>query len=256
MNVGPKVLYLDTENSPNIAAVWGIHDQKLYYSDIVPGMEWFLISAQWSWDDSKQINSVSILDEPKRFKRNFRDDYHVVKTIHKLLSEADIVVGHHIKGHDLKKIQAKIIEHRLPPLKIPLIVDTYQWSKTFGFTSRKLKDLCSKLDLTQKLTHDPGVFIRAAFGDKKSIANIVTYGLGDIPTLRDLYHRLKPYAPNHPNHNLFRGDQIQCCPRCSSNDFTASGWRYTSTGKFQRYKCKECGHWFSSGKSVKRVIMR
>ncbi len=254
MNVGPKILHLDTENAPNIACVWGIHDQKVYYTDIIH--EWFFISGQWSWGDSKKVNTVSILDDQKRFKKDFRDDYHVVKTIHGLLSEADIVVGHHIKGHDLKKLQAKFIEHKLPPIKMPLIVDTYQWSKTFGFTSRKLRDLCTKLDLTQKLSHDPGVFVRAAMGDKDAISNIVTYGKGDIPTLRDLYYALRPYAPNHPNQNLFRGDGVQCCPKCSCTKFQARGFSYTTVGKFQRYQCTDCGHWFKSGKSTKRVIMR
>lgn len=254
MNVGPSILFLDTENAPNIACVWGIHDQKIFYSDIIH--EWFFLSGQWSWGDSKKVNTVSILDDPERFEENFRDDFYVVKAIHGLLCEADIVVGHHIKGHDLKKLQAKFIEYKLPPIKMPLIVDTYQWSKTFGFTSRKLRDLCKKLDLVQKLSHDPGVFMRAALGDKAAIKNIVTYGKGDIPTLRELYHAFRPYAPNHPNHNLFRGDGVECCPRCSSNEFIANGYRMTTVGKFQRYQCKECGHWFSSGKSIKRVKMR
>lgn len=256
MKVGPRILHIDTENAPNIACTWGIHDQKIYYTDIIH--EWFFISAQWAWDDSKKINTVSILDDPKRYKKNFRDDYHVVKTFHSLLSEADIVVGHHIKGHDLKKMQAKFIEYRLPPVKMPLIVDTYQWSKTFGFTSRKLRDLCKKLELTQKLSHDPGVFVRAAMGDKRAIENIVTYGKGDIPTLRDLYYTLRPYAPNHPNMNLFRGDGIECCPHCSSDNFKKDGFNYSKVGKSQAYVCldKQCGKYFQEGKSIKRVKLK
>lgn len=154
MKVGPQILYMDTENAPNIATVWGIHDQKISYKDIIH--EWFLISGQWSWNDSKKINTVSLLDDPKRFKKNFRDDYHVVSTLRDVISEADIVVGHNINGHDLKKIQAKIIEYRLQPLKIPLIIDTYTWAKKYGFTSRKLGDLCDKLGLEKKLSHEPG----------------------------------------------------------------------------------------------------
>lgn len=256
MNVGPKVLFLDTENAPSIAAVWGIHEQRISYKDILPGMEWFMLSGQWSWNDSKQVNTVSVLDDPKRFKKNFRDEYHVIKTLHDVISEADIIVGHNINGHDLKKIQAKIIEYKLPPMQIPKIVDTYQWSKKFGFTSRKLGDLCSKLDLTKKLSHEPGLFLLAAMGDKDAIKKIVTYGKGDVPTVRELYYRLRPYAPNHPNHNLWRGDGVQCCPKCSSTEFIKRGYRYTTTGKFQSYSCESCGTFFQDGKAIKRVEMR
>ncbi len=215
-----------------------------------------MLSAQWSWGDSKQINTVSVLDDKKRFKKNFRDDYHVIKTIRDVISEADIVVGHHVKGHDIKKINAKIIEYGLEPIRMPLIVDTLQWARQFGFTSRKLGDLCEQLDLTKKLSHEPWIFLKAALGDPLAIKDIVTYGIGDIPTLRELYYALRPYAPNHPNANLWRGDGITCCPKCSSNDFQARGFCYTTVGKFQRFQCKSCHGWFKSGKSVKRVEMR
>lgn len=252
----PKILFLDTENAPNIATVWGIHEQRISYKDILH--EWWLISGQWSWNNSKQINSVSVLDDKKRFKKNFRDDYHVVKTLHGVISQADIIVGHHIKGHDLKKIQAKIIEYKLPPLKMPLIVDTYQWSRSFGFTSKKLGDLCEKLDLEKKLSHEPGLFLKAAMGNVKAIKDIVTYGLGDIPTVRDLYYALRPYAPNHPNMNHWRGDGVTCCPSCSGEEYKKDGYSYTKTTKTQRYEClsEKCGKRFSDGKSIKRVIMR
>lgn len=254
MKVGPSVLFLDTESAPNVACVWGIHEQRLSYKDIIH--EWFLLSAQWSWNDSPKVNTVSILDDKKRFKDNFRDDYHVVKTIRDVISEADIIVGHHIRGHDLKKINAKIIDYEIEPIKMPLIVDTLAWARQFGFTSRKLGDLCTKLDLTEKLSHSPGAFLLAACGNKAAIREIVEYGIGDVPTLRELYYRLRPYAPTHPNNGLFRGDGIKCCPKCGADSFKARGFSYTSVGKFQKYQCTDCLGWFKSGKSVKRVDFR
>ncbi len=254
MKIGPEILFMDTENAPNVAVTWGIHDQRISYKDIIH--EWFLLSAQWAWNNSKKINTVSILDDKKRFKKDFRDDYHVVKTIRDVISEADIVIGHNVKGHDLKKIQAKIIEYDIMPLKMPIIIDTYQWSKQFGFTSRKLGDLCSKLDLTEKLSHEPGLFLKASMGDPEAIKDIVTYGIGDIPTLRELYYKLLPHAPTKFNKNLFRGDGVQCCPKCGGDNFQSRGFSFTIVGKFNRYQCMDCGGWFKSGKSVKRVLMR
>lgn len=248
-----NTLFLDTENAPNIAAVWGIHEQRINYQDVV--REWFFLSGQWSWDDSKKINTVSILDDKKRFKKDHTDDYHVVKTLHGVIEGADIIVGHNLKGHDLKKLLAKFVEHELKPVKMPQIVDTLEWARKFGFTSRKLGDLCKKLGLQGKLSHEPGLFLKAALGDEDAIKKVITYGKGDIPTLRQLYYRLRPYS-KHPNQGLYRGAGVKCCPKCSSTEFQARGFRHTVAGKFQQYQCTGCGGWFQSGKSVKRVEMR
>ena len=253
MTPGPRILFLDTENAPNIAAVWGIHDQRVSYTDIV--REWFFVSCQFQWSDSKKVCHVSVLDDMKAFRKDFTNDYIVVKTCHELLKDAEIVVGHNIKGHDMKKLQAKFIEYKMKPINMPQMVDTLEWARKFGFTSRKLSDLCSKLGLEKKLVHEPGLFLKAALGDVEAIKKVVTYGRGDIPTLRQLYERLKPYS-KHPNLNLWRGEGVECCPKCSSTNFQSRGFRMTTTGKYPSYQCQDCGGWFQSGKSAKRVRMR
>jgi hypothetical protein len=68
--MNPRILFLDTENAPNIAAVWGIHDQRVSYTDIVK--EWFFISAQWQWLDSKENAATSpFWTTSKAFKKDF-----------------------------------------------------------------------------------------------------------------------------------------------------------------------------------------
>lgn len=254
MKVGPKILYLDTESAPNIVATWGVNDQTIRYSDVK--FEWFFISGQWAWDDSKKVNTVSLLDDKKRFTKDFRDDYHVVKTIAEILEEADIVVGHNINGHDIKKLQAKFIEHKIKPINMPQVVDTYTWSKRHGFTSRSLKNLCKKLKLTNKLEHEPGLFLEAAFGSEDAIKKIVKYGIGDIPTARELYYRLRPYADRHPNMNTYRGDGILCCTHCGCTEYKTAGYRRSNISVRRRYECLSCGKGFSDGVVVKKVIMR
>jgi DNA polymerase III epsilon subunit-like protein len=252
--MNPSILFLDTENAPCVTCSWGIHDQKISEQDII--QDWFFLSAQWAWNDAKKINVVSILDDKERFAKRFSDDFHVVKTASDVMREADIIVGHNIKGHDLPKLKAKIAEYGLKPFNAPLIVDTLQWAREFGFTSRTLRYLCQKLSLTEKLTHSKGAFVRAAMGDPAAIREIVTYGKGDIEPLRKLYYKLRPYAPNHPNMNIWRGKGVDCCPRCSSNNFIASGFRYTAVGRIPRNECKDCGKFFDAGKHDKRVRMR
>lgn len=228
------ITLLDTENAPNYAATWGIHEQRVRYTDII--QEWFFLSAQWKILGDKSVSSISVLDDPKRFIKDHTDDYIVVKTVHDLIENTDVLVGHNIKGHDLKKLYAKFIEHRLPPPKTPFIVDTLAWSRKFGFTSRKLGDLCTKLGLENKLEHEPGIFNLAGRGDVKAIRKVVRYGIGDIPTLEQLYLRLRPYITNHPNHNKFTKER--CCPNCGGEKFQKRGM--SRDGSQQTYACYDC----------------
>lgn len=238
-----RILALDTENAPNLACTWGIHDQRISYDDIF--QEWFFISAQWQFIGDKKVSHISVLDDPKRYKKDRTDDYVVVKKCHELIEECDIVIGHNIKGHDLKKLYAKFIEYGFTPPKEPFIVDTLQVSRKFGFTSRKLGDLCRKLELTQKLSHGKGLFLQAALGNQPAIKEIVTYGLGDIPTVIQLYNVLLPYITNHPNRNAF--STKACCPNCGGTKFQKRG---RERGK-QTYGCTACGTRFNEDKLKK-----
>lgn len=239
-----RTLFLDTENAPNIAATWGIHEQHLRYADII--QEWFFLSAQWKFLGDKKTSHISLLDGGKRYIKDHTDDYVVVKKCHELLNECDLVIGHNIKGHDLKKLYAKFLEHRLKPPKEPFIIDTLQVSRKFGFTSRKLGDLCRKLELAAKLEHEPGIFLKASQGDVLALRKVVKYGLGDIPTLEQLYIKLRPYITNHPNQNAF--NTKGCCPNCASTHFQKKG---RDKGK-QSFMCCDCGRRFNED-SIKKV---
>lgn len=236
-----KTLLLDTENAPLITTAWGIHDQSLRYTDII--QHWFFICSQWKWLGEDKLNHSSLLHDPKRFIKDHTDDYHVVKTTCEIIEQCDVLVGHNIKKHDLRKLKAKIAKHNLPPLKDVFVVDTYEWSKKFGFTSRKLGDLCDYLDVeNRKLEHDPGIFKLACQGDVKAIRKTIRYGLGDLPTLEDVYLRLRPHIKNHPNHNRFSDDE--CCPDCGSKRFHKRG---IECGK-QTYACYNCRARFNEDK--------
>lgn len=256
MTPGPAILFWDTETAPLIGCHWGLYEQNISYPNVI--QDWFIISAAWKWQGSKKTNSVSVLDDPKRFLKNHADDYYVVKAVHDAISEADIIVAHNNDGFDYKKFMARVIYHKLPPIKRLLMVDTLKEARRYAFSSRKLDDLCSHLSLARKLQNEPGLWPRAASGDKGAIRAIVRYNNRDIPPLEQLYDRLLPYMPRHPNHNLFRGDGVECCPNCGSTVFKKKGFRYTSVGKFQSFECqnKKCRARFQSGKTVKRVSMR
>ena len=250
----PNTLILDIESSLDILAAYGLREQ--YHSPENLIQDWFIICFAYKWLGGKRIYSYSILDDIKRWVADHTDDYSVVKRMHEVVSECDVIVGHNMARFDWRKFMARVIYHGLPPLNKPAIVDTLKEArKLASFTSNKMSYLAKHLKVEHKLEHAGDMWIRILSGDAKALKEAVAYCRGDIVTTEALYLRLRPYMETHPNHNLWRGDGIECCPKCGSESFQHRGFRNNTTTRIRRYQCNECFTWFS-GSSVKRVKIK
>lgn len=247
-----RILFFDIETSPIGAWTWGLFEQDIPLHHIF--QDSFIICAAWQWNDQKKIHSVSLLDDLGRFNKDYTDDYHVVKEIHRQIQSADVIVGHNVKHFDWKRFMGRVIFHKLPPLNIPAMVDTLTEARKYGFTSNKLDYLGRHLGVDRKLGKESGLWPRAATGDKAAIKKMVIYNKGDIPPLVGLYKRLRPYMTTHPNYNLYTNSM--CCPKCESASFQKRGYRRTAVSIFQRYQCNDCHGWFESTASIKRVKVK
>jgi predicted RNA-binding Zn-ribbon protein involved in translation (DUF1610 family) len=259
----PKILFWDIETSYQFGAFFGRYNININPSNVLHGT--YIICAAWSWSDQKKIHSVSVLDDPqrhKKFKYDIRDlrfdDYHVIKTLHDTLMEADLIVAHNGDRFDMKKFMARCIHHGLPPLPYIPTVDTLKATRAIAsFDSHSLDELAATLDLNRKLCTEPGLWLNASLGDSGAIKKMVKYCRGDIKPLRELYYLLRPYMKSHPNMGLFKPERHLICPRCGDSHYIRRGKRQTKglTVKLQ-YSCKSCGHWFVGKKSIRTVETR
>ena len=257
----PKILILDTEISKTIYATYpSKKPQYMGHQDII--QDWFMICAAWKWRGAKKINSVSLIDDMKRYNKNKFDDYHVVKTIHDVISEADALVGHNMERFDWPKFLERIICHGLPPIDKPKIIDTMKMAARVGFSYKSIAYLSKRLNVSEKQKNSGNeMWMAIVHGKgKEHIEECVEYCEHDIPPAEDLYDRLAPYLPSSMdiNQNLFRGDGVVCCTHCGSTEYIHKGHRYSTVHKINRYQCKDenCGRFFTDGKAIKRVVMR
>ncbi len=251
-----KILFWDVETSPIVAAVWGLYNQDIHHDSIID--DWFMISAAWKWHGKKRTHAVSVLDDKKRFAKNHKNDYIVIKTLHGVLSQADVLVAHNGDAFDLKKFNARALCHGLEPIPPVFTVDTLKEArKTFKFTSNRLDYLGQHFGVGKKVDTPKGLWMGALRGSKKAIKTMVTYNRGDISLLEDVFTKLRPYIKKRPNQNLFQpnGDS-PICANCGSKALIRSGYLYTKVVVKQRYKCNNCGSWSSSGHSIKRAEIR
>ena len=84
------------------------------------------------------------------------------------------------------------------------------------------------------------LWIECANGNKEAWDEMAKYNKQDIIALKGLYDRLQAWD-NSINFNLYHDSDETIC-NCGSTEFKRNGYAYTSSGKYPRFKCKQCGH--------------
>jgi uncharacterized protein YprB with RNaseH-like and TPR domain len=231
----PKILYLDIETHYMEVAVWGLGEQRVGLDQILK--DWEL--AAWSavWGDDKKLMYQD--------RRKGRSEKELLKGVHKLLNECDILATQNGVRFDSKKLNAKFAEHHMTPPSSYRHIDTYKIGKKyFGFTSHKLEYMCEKLGLKYKKSKHkefPGLELwkECAKGNLAAWKVMEDYNKKDILALRALHKEIQPWDGTI-NFNVYSDGVTTAC-YCGSTDFIKNGYCYGSTGKYQRYSCKQCG---------------
>jgi hypothetical protein len=239
----PKILFLDIETLPLESYTWGLWDQNVSLEMIKT--EWSLLSyaAKFLGEDKVHYESVEK-------QRSIRADYQLLKSLHKLLDEADIVVAQNGKRFDMKKINARMIMAGMKPYSPVRIVDTLIIAKTVAqFTSNKLAWLSKYLTDSPKSEHKdfPGfeLWKECMERNPKAFRELKKYNIQDIVSLEKVYTRLLPWIVGHPNLGAY--SEEACCTNCGSKNVQHRGFAVLQQGKYHRYHCQDCGKW-SRGK--------
>lgn len=238
----PRIVIWDVENSHTVAAVFQLaHNDYISHENVL--QERFLISASWKVLGERTVHSVSVLDDPKRFARNPHDDLHVLKTLHKVLSEADVIVAHNGDNFDIKLTEGRMLFHGLSPLPTIPSIDTLKVAKgRFLLLSNKLDYLARFLGFGKKVSTKNELWLRVLQGDRSAIREMVRYNKHDVVLLEKVFLKLRPYCANHLNRALF--GKTEGCPRCGSRKFQSRGTHKAISRVYRRFQCNACGGWW------------
>lgn len=243
MSASPRVLFYDIETSLQAVTVFDLRNND-YISPESIVTERHMICAAWKWQGDKRIHTVSLLDDPKRYAKDHRDDTHVVAALHGVLGSADVIIGHNSDAFDLKYLETRALKHGLPALPPITSIDTYKAAKArFKFSSNKLNFIGGYLGVGQKKQTSPGLWMRVFNGDKRAIKEMVAYNKQDVLLLERVFNKLAPYIPNHISRELFG---LTGCPRCGSKKVQSRGFHRALTHVYRRFQCQnpKCMGWF------------
>jgi RNase_H superfamily len=245
-----KILLLDIETAPNLSYVWGMWEQNV----IEVEQHWYVLSFSYKWFGQKKINTCALPDFVT-YHKSKEDDSSLIKALHCLLNEADVVICHNGDRFDIRKSNARFIVHALPPPSPYKTIDTLKIAKKhFAFDSNKLDSLGAYLGVGRKIAHTGyrNLWLQCMAGDPVAWAKMRRYNERDVQLLERVYMRLRPWASTpsqHPNLTLWTRDAG--CPICQCKKIESKGWRYAPTGRRRRFLCHGCGHRFDAGPLIR-----
>lgn len=242
---GPKIAYLDIETAPGLGWAW-----TTYETNIIDWQSsWFILCFSVRWAHETSTRTYALPDFPG-YRKHRENDKALVQKLWKVLDEADIVIAHNGDRFDIKKANARFVFHGLTPPSPYKSIDTLKIARSkFRFDSNRLDSLGGYLRLGRKKVHTGfALWKKCMDGDLPSWATMKSYCARDVKLLYDVFHRLRPWATNLPNLNLYKdgNEEGKCsCPTCQSENVQKRGVLILRALKRVRYHCQNCGAWFS-----------
>lgn len=239
-----RIAYVDIETAPSLGYFF---DKWKEGNIIATESDWYMLSFAVKWQGGK-LTTHALPDYPL-FKRDKENDRDLIKDLHRVFDEADILIAHNGDRFDIRKSNARFIHHGLKPPSFYKTIDTLKIArKHFKFDSNRLNDLGQSLGVGKKLPHTGAhLWLSCMAGDPSSWDLMRRYNARDVELLERVYLKLRPWA-NHPNLNLYTN--AAACPTCQSNRIKRRGLTYSKSMVRQRWQCLEC--WSAwSGEVVK-----
>lgn len=182
--IGMKTLFLDIETTPMQVYTWGLFDQNISINQIIKSTEMLCFGARWLGE--KKVIFKSVHHDGKKA---------MLEDLHKIMDEADVLVGWNSAGFDHKHINREFLENGMKPPSPVKDLDLMSITKSnFLFPSNKLDYVAQKLGVGSKVKHSGfTLWIKCMENDAKSWKEMKAYQIQDVNLLVDLYDILVPW---------------------------------------------------------------
>lgn len=179
-----KTLFLDIETTPLQVYTWGLWDQNISIDQIIKSTEMLCFGARWLGD--KKVIFKSAHHDGKKG---------MLEELHKLMDEADVLVGWNSAAFDHKHINREFLENKIAPPSPTKDLDLMSVTKAnFLFPSNKLDYVAQKLEVGAKVKHSGfKLWLDCMAGDDKAWKEMKKYQIQDVNLLVDLYDILLPW---------------------------------------------------------------
>lgn len=234
---GVKILLLDVEVAPMKAWIWRLWKNYVPYDEVEA--DWFCLSWSVKWLFGDTITSDKLT--PKEALAE--DDGRILKSVWKFLDEADIIITFNGDQFDLPRLNTRFLIYDILPPSPYKSIDAFKIAKKiFHFSSNSLDNINKILNLGQKEKNDGFSLWKSCLeGDPNALLAMEKYNRRDVEILEELYLRIRPWIPSHPNLGLYYETENSVCSHCLSEDIVSLGVYCTSVSKYETFRCNNCG---------------
>lgn len=241
-NKKPKVLFYDAETTYVLARIWGTGKQFIGHDQIVDGQRTKIICIAYKWEDEKKIHCL-VWDMKKQ------NCDKVIEEFSKIVEKADVAIAHNGDRFDVRQINTQRLMAGQGPIAWPTTEDSLkQLRQIFAFPSYKLDYIAKTLLGEGKPPMSRRDWVAVIEDkDEKALRKMVKYCKRDVQLLADAYARVKPFLKPKVNRAQIT---MGGCESCGSEEVQRRGKVTTKAGRYYRYQCQSCGHWFRDTKQV------
>jgi len=250
--VSPKVrnriLVLDVERLPGITQQrwWDRGDLKnryIHHETVIREPRTTIVCAKWY--DSPDVIRLAEWDKGGRGQ--------FLKNVHRLVSNADIIVGHNVDGADVPWLMGDFylprIGHKHIPKLAPLppfkTVDTLKVLRSQFKTGMPFKGLDAALQILghsgKTDRYDPDAMERAVAGSVEDRDRLVDYCAGDVIGGQWIYDWARPHIKNHPALFVDGKDRLTTCNRCGHETKPIARRYVANVMTYTMHRCTSCG---------------
>ncbi len=229
-----RILLFDIESFANLVYAWSTRKVYVQPKQIVRPQKVVCWSAKWYQEPTIYFDSIQ--SGPKAFIHN----------LHRLMSQADAVVGYNENRFDIPMMNTEFLKLGLTPPAPFKQLDLYRTVRNrFALPSYKLEYVVKAFGIGEKM--DSGgqeLWNQCEDGDEDAWKRMETYNKHDTRLLEPLYEILKPWIKNHLHASVFHTEDGKLhCDTCGSTSLRSNGWRPHNLGKYKRLRCLDCGTW-------------
>lgn len=226
----PRILIVDIETRPALVYTWGMFQQNIGPSQVVDWGGVMCFAAKWDGE------------EETMFYSEWRDRERMVRAAHRLLDEADAVVGWNSQRFDTRWFNAEFQRAGLRRPTPYRNVDLMRSQKRDAFMmSNKLES--RRLWLGKEGKVDTGGFKlwRGCMdGNRESRKLMEQYNRADTHITQEELDEMRAggWVRNLPNRSILGGN---VCPNCGSDALQAHKPYMTDARRYPLFVCQDCG---------------
>lgn len=244
-----KILFFDIETSLAKVYTYGLYDQNISIANVIEHPRMIAFTAKWL--GKKKIYAFSEYHQSRT---------EMLKALHTLLDEADLVIGWNSQQFDVKWVNSEfMVEGMLPPSPYKQLDLMRETKRNARFLSNKLDYIAERLLEDKKIEYNMAkMWIKVNDPNtsdaerKKEWDAMMRYAKKDTALLEPMFEDLKPWL--RLPHPVQEGDDL--CRNCGSDDLERRGVARTLNGTYQRYQCRSCGSWSRGTQRTTTTNMR